>query len=586
MRGQIVRWVGGRGLRSGKLRRGAAIRVEPLESRTFLSAGDLDPTFGTGGLVTTDFAGSAADRPRQIALQDDGKLLEVAWHSGFGVGEPQLAVSRFNADGTLDTSFGDAGLRVVDFPGRGEFFGSIALAPSGKIAVGTWTFFPTTDILGADSDASVALLNPDGSFDTGFDGDGMRVFDFGQAAGGASAPKTTDIVFDIAVQPDGKIVTAGAITLSNQGRVALARLNVDGSLETSFGTGGVVTTPFANYSGASANAVTVDDQGRIVAAGTAGIPGSNGRVTDFDFFVARYTPNGALDTSFDGDGFAVTPFSTSSETVNGVATAPGGKIVVAGGTFGGASGDIAVARYNDDGSPDAGFSGDGKATVGLTAVNTSGQPVATNESAAGLAVQSDGAILLSGRNSAGAGVTLVAETFIVRLDGKAVSADLDDGPGVVVPGDDSYVILGGVMTTPTGGFEDFAASRFDSSGNLDTSYGNNGVAVADFIGSGFSQASAAAVQDDGKIVAGGLTIVSNANLRDLAFARYNPDGSLDPAFGNGGHVQVDLGTPGVNTERVSALALDAQGRIVFAGAITDPATKTDNMLVGRGRDPV
>ena len=89
------------------------------------------------------------------------------------------------------------------------------------------------------------------------------------------------------------------------------------------------------------------------------------------------------------------------------------------------------------------------------------------------------------------------------------------------------------------------------------------------------------MQDDGKIVAGGLTIVSNANLRDLAFARYNPDGSLDPAFGNGGHVQVDLGTPGVNTERVSALALDAQGRIVFAGAITDPATKTDNMLVGR-----
>jgi uncharacterized delta-60 repeat protein len=567
--------------------------VETLESRRLLSAGDLDPTFGAGGLVTTDFPGSAADRPRQIALQADGKLLEVAWHSGFGVGEPTLSVTRFNTDGSLDTGFGEQGIRLIDFPGRGEFFGSIALAPGGKIAVATWSFFPTTDILGEDSDVSVALLNSDGSFDTNFDSDGMKVFDVGQAAGGLSAAKTSDVVFDVAVGPDGKIVTAGGVTINKQTRVALTRLNLDGSLDTTFGTGGVVTTPWANYSG-GANSVAVDDQGRILALAQTGIPGTNGRVTDYDFGVGRYNPDGSLDTTFDGDGFAITKFSTASDTPTSIEVAPDGKIVAAGGTPGPANnGDIAVARFNDDGSPDTSFDGDGMVTVGLTGRTSTGGVVPTKETAVGLAVQSDGAILLSGQNTSGAGVTFVGETFLLRLDpagtldsgfgdnGKVVSADLDEGAGVAVSPDDGAIFLGGVMTTPLGGFEDFAASRYDSAGNLDTSYGNSGVAVADFIGSGFSQAAGAAVQADGKIVVGGLTIVSNANLRDLAFARYNPNGSLDPSFGNGGLVQVDLGTPGVNTERVSALAIDAGGRIVFAGNITDPDTQKDKILVGR-----
>src|SRR3954470_19444692 len=109
MREWVFQTVRARRLRRVTGQAGVGTRVETLESRRLLSAGDLDPTFGAGGLVTTDFPGSAADRPRQIALQADGKLLEVAWHSGFGVGEPTLSVTRFNTDGSLDTGFGEQG---------------------------------------------------------------------------------------------------------------------------------------------------------------------------------------------------------------------------------------------------------------------------------------------------------------------------------------------------------------------------------------------------------------------------------------------------------------------------------------------
>ena len=224
MRGKEFRSSHARSFRQRRARAASGRVVETLESRTLLSAGDLDPTFGTGGKVTTDFPGSSADRPRQIALQEDGSLLEVAWHSGFGAGEPSLSVTRFDPFGDLDTSFGDGGIKLIDFPGRGELFGSIDIAPDGKIAIGTWSFFPSTDFLGADSDVSVAMLNPDGSFDTSFDGDGMKVFDVGRTLGGATAATTSDIVFDIAVQDDGKVVAVSSILLDNQGRFAVSRL--------------------------------------------------------------------------------------------------------------------------------------------------------------------------------------------------------------------------------------------------------------------------------------------------------------------------------------------------------------------------
>ena len=570
--------------------------IEPLEGRTLLSAGDLDPTFGAGGIVTTDFLGSAGDQTRQIALQADGKLLEVASHSGYVVLEPTIAVTRFNVDGSLDTSFGNDGLVLVDFPGRGEFNGSIDLTPDGKIVVATWSFFPTTDAGAVDSDVSVAMLNPDGRFDTSFDGDGMKVFDIGQALGGPAAAKTSDVTPDVAVQPDGKILTASGLTVNNQGRFAVSRINPDGTLDASFGTGGVASAPFGDYSGRP-TAITVDGQGRVVVAGMAGIPGTDGRVSNTEFTVARFTPQGNLDATFDGDGFVVIPFGPSNESLNAIEMAPGGKIVVTGNITisGSPTGDIPVARLNDDGSLDATFDGDGKAEVGLTIVNKLGQTVASGDFAYGLAVQDDAAILLSGFNITSAGGA-VGNAILVRLDptgaldgsfgvgGKVVSPKLAFAADVVLQRDSGSVFVGGFYSTSPNSFEDFAAEHYDPAGRRDTSYGAGGTASADFPAPSSNLAYAAAVDAQGRIIAGGRAGPNSGHLPDLAFARYNPDGALDPTFGAGGRVQIELGARSGHRERVTALTIDAQGRVVFTGVITDPSDptlRTEKIIVGR-----
>ena len=571
---------------------GRVVALEPLERRTLLSSGDLDVTFGVGGKVTTDFLGSAGDRSRQSAMQSDGKVVQVAWHGGFGSSEPTMAVARFNTDGSIDHTFGTDGLVPVDFPGRGEFFGSIAVGPDDRIAVAAWSVYPSTDLLGSDSDVSVALLHPDGGLDTAFDGDGMKVFDVGRAAGGPSAAPTADLVFDIAVQGDGKVVTAGVVTIDNQARFALTRLNTNGTLDTTFNSDGVVTTPFANYI-AVASALDVDAAGRIVVVGEAGIPtGTPPRVTRNEFAVARYNPDGSLDTTFDGDGWAVTSVGTVDDGAQNVEVAPDGKIVVAGGSSSAVTGnDFAVVRYNPGGSLDGTFGVGGKATASHKVRNNQGVLVEANEEAIGLVVQPDGAVVVCGRSGIGVAQSN-RESVILRFDnagtldsgfgdnGKVVPADMDDVNALLIQSGDGYVLVGGQVTTPTGGFEEFALLRLDPFGTPDGSFGpdGTGISTADFLATGFNSAAGAAMQADGKIVIGGLLIPNGSN-RDLAFARYNPDGSLDETFGAGGRVQIDLGPDVV--ERVSAVAIDADGRVVFGGIANDLASNTDDVLVGR-----
>ena len=576
--------------------------VEPLERRTLLSSGDLDPTFGDGGKVTGDIPGAAShERVRDIAVQSDGKIIEVAGHGGFGAGaDAAFAVTRFNTDGSVDTSFGQNGLQVIRHPDRGMFFPSMAVASDDRIVIATWATDPPSDFLGADSDALVAVLNPDGSFDTSFDGDGIRTFDFGQAAGGPTAAKTADLVFGVAVQADGKVVTAGSISINNQGRFAVARLNRNGSLDTSFSGDGVATAPFGEYQ-SIANSVDVAPDGKILVGGQAGLlTGTPPRVTNQEFAVARYNPDGSLDATFDGDGWTVTPFSTFDDIVLRVKSAPGGKVVAAGSTAGGQTQDLALARYNADGTLDTTFSGDGKVIHGLSRRNSSGTIAPTSEQATGLAVQPDGSAVVITESAFPGFSNTLPQTWLVRFtpagdadtsfgpdaNGSVVVPELDEGLAVAIQPADGYIVAGGSVSNETSGFGDFGVVRFDPSGNLDGSFGPNfnGVATADFLDTGFNTPTAAAMQADGKVVIGGFSLVRNGNLRDITFARLNTDGSLDPTFGEGGIVRIDL-APGAGAdigERVGAVAIDPDGRIVFAGTIDDLANGgADDLLVGR-----
>ena len=219
------------------------------------------------------------------------------------------------AAGDFDSSFGVGGMVTTEIGSYARAAWAVVIQPDGKIVVGG----------SAEYHFALARYSVDGSLDTSFDGDGMLI----TQAGGLF-----EAVYDLAIQPDGRIVAAG--TTSPAGgccQFALARFNTGGSLDTSFDGDGKVTTPFVGLT--EAFAVAVQPDGKIVAAGHAFL-GAGG-----SFALARYNADGSLDTSFDGDGKVVTSFGVGNAEINAIAIQPDGRIVVSG--IGGPNSDFALA---------------------------------------------------------------------------------------------------------------------------------------------------------------------------------------------------------------------------------------------------
>ena len=293
--------------------------------------GSLDTSFGTGGKQTTDFGGGP-DIGQGSVVQPDGKIVVVGHASG------DFALARYNADGSLDTSFGDGGKQTTDIAGGYDQGRALAVQPDGKIVVAGYT-----DAGGGDF--ALARYNADGSLDTSFGDGGKQTTDFGDLDNQGNA---------LALQPDGKIVVAGSTSGEGGYDFALARYNADGSLDTTFGDGGKQTTDFAGLDN-QGNALALQPDGKIVVAGHACVFGC-------DFALARYNADGSLDTTFGDGGKQTTDFGDSYDQGHAVAVQPDGKIVVAGFTdIGG--GDFALARYNADGSLDMSFGDGGKQTT-------------------------------------------------------------------------------------------------------------------------------------------------------------------------------------------------------------------------------
>jgi uncharacterized delta-60 repeat protein len=299
--------------------------------------GDLDPSFDTDGKVTTDF-GSAVDEGEGVAVQPNGKIVVAGLKGGT---EFDFALARYNPDGTLDPSFDSDGKAITNFGAFVDQAFDVAVQPDGKIVAAGWS----------NNDFALARYNTDGTLDTSFDTDGKVTTDFG----------STDRATGVAVQPNGKIVAAG----QSGDDFALARYNIDGTLDTSFDTDGKVTTDFG-VTIEQRPAVALQPNGRIVAAGQSGN----------DFALARYNVDGSLDASFDSDGKVTTDFGGDDQG-RGVALEPNGKIVAAGYTNPGVlAHDFALARYNADGTLDAGFGSGGKVTTAIGATIDVGTDVA------------------------------------------------------------------------------------------------------------------------------------------------------------------------------------------------------------------
>jgi uncharacterized delta-60 repeat protein len=330
--------------------------------------GAIDSTFGSNGKTTTDF-GSNNDYGQAMALQPDGKIVVAGVSGPASVTDNDFVVARYNADGSLDLTFDSDGWVATDFSTNDDYALSVALQADGKIVVAG----RTED--SPDSDVAVARYNTDGTLDGGFGTGGKLTISFGT---------NYDWVSTIRVQSDGKIVVSGYTSAGTDSDFALARVNADGSLDGSFGTGGKVTTAMGpSHERIFSIAMQLD--GKIVAAGFA----FNG--ADYDFALARYNSNGSLDVSFDGDGKVVTDFLGIDERGRSVAIQADGRIVVAG--YLGSGIDFALARYDPDGDLDLTFSSDGKATTDVGSGSA--------EQARAVAIQGDGAILAAGYTSGG-----------------------------------------------------------------------------------------------------------------------------------------------------------------------------------------
>ncbi len=376
------------------------------------SAGTLDTTFNPAGTPpgTVQYPTLSGT---SLALQADGKVVIA----GFTLPFPfNFALVRYTATGALDPSFGTGGL-VTTSIGTASLISNIIVQPDGKlVAVGS-------AVIGGNEIFAIARYNTDGTLDASFGTGGIVTTAIGLSGSDA---------FDVVLQTDGSIVVAGRTITPFE--FAVARYTSAGVLDATFGTGGIVTTAIGIAD--VATCVTLQADGKIVVGGSSATSANQ-------FAIVRYKTNGSLDTTFGGTGIVTTTIGTDSNIVDITMQATTGKIIAVGSTTAG-GGSFAIARYNLDGSLDATFGVNGIVTTAI----------GSGANGFGVAIQQNGKIVVSGSSQQPA-------------------------------------------TT-------FTLARYTINGTLDTTFGSGGIVLTPYTGSNPSGAYKVAIQKNGKIVAAGV----------------------------------------------------------------------------------
>jgi uncharacterized delta-60 repeat protein len=374
----------------------------------------------------------------------------------------------------------------------------------------------------ADSDFAVLRYSPDGTLDLGFGTGGRVTTDFGRF--GARA-------FAVQPGPGGTILVAGDRRFFDDrlrltADYVLARYTSAGALYPTIGTGGLVITSFPGTT-AQAAAMAVQADGRIVLAGEAGP----------DIALARYLPNGALDPSFGAGGLVRTDFFGRADRAFAVAGYADGRILVAGDAQQSVPPNsvfvrVAVARYTPTGALDPTFGSGGKVSTDL------GGPI---DSAADLARQPDGRIVVAATTASGGGFSNIAVaryTANGALDpefgtGGQARRDVgnaDEQHAVTVDPSGRILIAGGSTARVDPFRPDFTLTAFRADGTPDPGFGTGGLVTTDFANRMDTSYDSLRLPD-GRLLATGDTFDPNTGNLDVALARYNPDGALDPTFG-------------------------------------------------------
>jgi len=325
-----------------------------------LRDGGLDTSFGTGGKVSTAFNnGGRSDEALAVAVQPDGKIL-VAGTSDQGATGYDFALARYNADGTLDTSFGSGGRVTTSFGNDADTAYAVLLQPDGKIVLGGDSSQGASGV-----DFALARYNADGSLDASF-GNGGKVL---TAIGDDGARES---IYALALQTVAGVTRIVAV--GGEGDFIAAAYRSDGTLDTGFGTAGTVHGVFGSVIGA-ARGVVVTSDGKLVLAGHR----------DHDFAAVRLLPNGSLDASFGSGGRSVIAVSADNwDEATALVQQADGRLLLGGWVYTGnsSSADTVLLRLNTDGSPDAAF---GPGGIRRTAVAAGGK----TDSGYALALQPD-----------------------------------------------------------------------------------------------------------------------------------------------------------------------------------------------------
>jgi uncharacterized delta-60 repeat protein len=466
------------------------------------AVGDLDISFDTDGIVKTGIR--IDSRAEAVVVQNDGKIIAAGFSSSGGNND--FALARYNPDGQLDTSFGTAGIVTTSVRANSEIT-SVALQSDGKIVAAGWSYDNTFL-----NNFGLARYNSDGQLDTSFGTAGIVTTSMGAQSSGAE---------EIKIQSDGKIVVAGYSETASITSFALARYNSDGSLDTSFGTGGKTTTSIEGNN-EYANSLVIQSDGKIIAAGYS--LNQTGTRNDNDFALVRYNTNGSLDTSFGTGGKVTTAIGPGYDNINTIAIQGDGKIVAAGysDNINGIYADFALVRYNTNGSLDTSFGTGGKVTNEIDPGDGS--------EAFSIVVQNDQKLVLAGSSFAGGGNSIIA------------------------------------------------VARYNVDGSLDTSFGTGGKTTTPI--EALSRGRSVVVQSDGKIlVAGSISDGTNlffALVRYLGSSATLPDPpTLSSVISGDRRITISF-TPGAaNGAPITDFEYSLNGgSYVSAGTTTSPVTIT------------
>lgn len=409
-------------------------RIEQLESRLMLSAaGDLDPTFGDGGIAIEETDFGTSDQAEAVAVQSDGKIV-VAGFNSFGL-DATFGVYRFNTDGTLDSSFGDNGQAFTDISPALDEAAAMVIQRDGKIVLGGFTDSADTKL-----DFALVRYNTDGSLDSTFGTNGLVTTNFVRFGVDGN-----DSIAALAIQEDNKIVAAGT-TANPSSDFAVARYNEDGTLDKNFGTDGRVITNLPSNSFDLAFDVLIQSDGKVVVGGNGG-----------NATLVRYESDGTLDSTFGVGGITTVFQLTELTNANAVAIQEDGKILLGGSVD---RDDYLLVRFDANGVVDPTF---GELGLGLVQTDFGSE-------------------------------TEEIESLVIQDDGKIVAAG-----------------IGGLQATD----RQFAALRYNSNGSLDDSFGTGGLATADL--GAIALVRDVALDNDGNILVAGSALGSSFDFTVVRF---------------------------------------------------------------------